>query len=138
MTFLRLLTRSGVGAALLGGLPVALGAVVIACLLADFYFVSPRHTFAVAGVVDVLELASFVGIGLVVAVLLESTAVMRRRAADTSAEAAVLAVLVASVVRHLGSPAYHARNRWMVDRSELVIGFPRGTNQAQGTWYTLN
>lgn len=38
----------------------------------------------------------------------------------------------------LGTSAYHARNRWMVDRSELVIGFPRGTNQAQGTWYTLN
>ncbi|WP_285483879.1 hypothetical protein [Amycolatopsis sp. NBRC 101858] len=38
----------------------------------------------------------------------------------------------------LGGAAYHARNRWMVDRSELVIGFPRGTNQAQGTWYTLN
>lgn len=38
----------------------------------------------------------------------------------------------------LGTSAYHARNRWMVDRSELVIGFPRGTNQARGTWYTLN
>ncbi|WP_410625701.1 hypothetical protein [Amycolatopsis sp. cmx-8-4] len=38
----------------------------------------------------------------------------------------------------LGTAAYHARNRWMVDRSELVIGFPRGNNQARGTWYTLN
>ncbi|GAA4845662.1 hypothetical protein GCM10025787_29690 [Saccharopolyspora rosea] len=38
----------------------------------------------------------------------------------------------------LGTVAYHARNRWMVDRSELVIGFPRGTDPASGTWYTLN
>lgn len=39
----------------------------------------------------------------------------------------------------LGSPAYHARNRWMVDRSEFVIGFPQGTEQTtSGTWYTIN
>lgn len=32
---------------------------------------------------------------------------------------------------------YHARNRWMVDRSEMVIGFPlRGTSEC-GTHYTL-
>ncbi len=39
----------------------------------------------------------------------------------------------------LGKPAYHARNRWMVDHSDLVIGFPRGDESAGGgTWYTLN
>lgn len=38
----------------------------------------------------------------------------------------------------LGFPAYHMRNRWMVDRSELVIGFPHGDKPASGTWYTLN
>lgn len=38
----------------------------------------------------------------------------------------------------LGTVAYHARNRWMVDRSTLTIGFPRGTTRASGTWYTLN
>jgi len=37
----------------------------------------------------------------------------------------------------LDTPAYHARNRWMVDRSGFVIGFPRGTDLASGTWYTL-
>ena len=35
------------------------------------------------------------------------------------------------------TPGYHARNRWMVDRSDLVIGFPRGDNPASGTAYTL-
>ncbi|MET9294257.1 hypothetical protein [Streptomyces sp. NPDC003077] len=38
----------------------------------------------------------------------------------------------------LGSPAYHARNRWMVDRSGLVIGFPLGGAETSGTWQTIN
>ncbi len=38
----------------------------------------------------------------------------------------------------LGTEAYHARNRWMVDRSDLVIGFPRGDNPYSGTWYTIH
>lgn len=38
----------------------------------------------------------------------------------------------------VGTEAYHARNRWMVDRSEFVIGFPHGTDPRSGTWYTLN
>lgn len=38
----------------------------------------------------------------------------------------------------LGAPAYHARNRWMVDRSSLVIGFPRDAKPTSGTWYTVN
>ena len=38
----------------------------------------------------------------------------------------------------LGMEAYRARNRWMVDRSDLVIGFPRGDNQGSGTWYTIH
>ncbi len=38
----------------------------------------------------------------------------------------------------LNKTAYHARNRWMVDRSEFVIGFPFGDDPTSGTWYTLN
>lgn len=38
----------------------------------------------------------------------------------------------------LGSQAYYARNRWMVDRSEFVIGFPRGDDSRSGTWYTIH
>ncbi|MEU6964597.1 hypothetical protein [Streptomyces chrestomyceticus] len=38
--------------------------------------------------------------------------------------------------------AYHARNRWMVDRSDLTIGFPlegsHGTTRTSGTWQTLD
>jgi hypothetical protein len=40
----------------------------------------------------------------------------------------------------LGTPAYHARNRWMVDRSSMTIGFPLADQTPEGssgTWQTL-
>jgi hypothetical protein len=37
----------------------------------------------------------------------------------------------------LRAAAYHARNRWMVDRSDLVIGFPHGDNPLSSTWYAI-
>lgn len=36
------------------------------------------------------------------------------------------------------TPGYHARNRWMVDRSGMVIGFPRKGTTSSGTLYTLD
>lgn len=41
-------------------------------------------------------------------------------------------------VGHPSAEAYHYRNRWMVDRGQLVIAFPRGEDQTSGTWYTVN
>ncbi|MFF9803086.1 hypothetical protein ACF1G3_37550 [Streptomyces rochei] len=40
----------------------------------------------------------------------------------------------------LGTPAYHARNRYMADRAQLVAGFPLagGPEGSSGTWQTLN
>ncbi|MFE4869746.1 hypothetical protein [Streptomyces sp. NPDC056682] len=38
----------------------------------------------------------------------------------------------------LHTPAFHARNRWMVDRSSMTIGFPNVTEPGSGTWQTLN
>ena len=38
----------------------------------------------------------------------------------------------------LGTDAYHARNRWMVDRSGMVIGFPQAEVRSGGTWYTID
>lgn len=39
----------------------------------------------------------------------------------------------------LRSAAYHARNRWMVDHSDMVAGFPlQGPEGASGTWQTIN
>jgi hypothetical protein len=33
--------------------------------------------------------------------------------------------------------SYHARNRYMVDRSQAIIGFPHATQPSRGTYYTL-
>jgi hypothetical protein len=38
----------------------------------------------------------------------------------------------------LRSLAYHERNRYMVDRSSMVIGFPHHDEESSGTWQTLN
>ncbi|MFC6080836.1 hypothetical protein [Sphaerisporangium aureirubrum] len=39
---------------------------------------------------------------------------------------------------HPSAEAYHHRNRWMVDRSGFVIGFPRAGITEGGTWHTLH
>lgn len=39
----------------------------------------------------------------------------------------------------IGEPAFTARNRWLVERADLVIGFPLATvDDGSGTWQTLN
>ncbi|MER5464600.1 DNA-processing protein DprA [Streptomyces sp. NPDC002668] len=38
----------------------------------------------------------------------------------------------------LRAPAYHARNRFMVDHSSMTIGFPHAAEPESGTWQTLN
>ncbi|WP_371655842.1 MULTISPECIES: hypothetical protein [unclassified Streptomyces] len=38
----------------------------------------------------------------------------------------------------LGTPAYHARNRWMVDHASMTIGFPHAIEPSTGTWQTLD
>lgn len=37
----------------------------------------------------------------------------------------------------LKAPAYHARNRWMVDHAQMTIGFPHSSEPSSGTWQTL-
>ncbi|QDQ16298.1 hypothetical protein FH965_13350 [Streptomyces spectabilis] len=38
----------------------------------------------------------------------------------------------------LKTPAFHARNRWMVDHAHMTIGYPRRAEESSGTWQTLN
>lgn len=51
-----------------------------------------------------------------------------------------IAEIVELGATELRSPAYHARNRYMVDRAQMVIGFPRAGTEggSGGTWQTLN
>jgi hypothetical protein len=38
----------------------------------------------------------------------------------------------------LNTPGFHARNRWMADRSEMVIGFPLAGEDSGGAVWTLD
>ena len=49
-----------------------------------------------------------------------------------------LAAVIELGAERIGTDAYHARNRWMVDRSRLVVGFPKGDDPTSGTRYTLD
>jgi predicted Rossmann fold nucleotide-binding protein DprA/Smf involved in DNA uptake len=50
-----------------------------------------------------------------------------------------IAEVVELSATELHTQAYHARNRYMVDRAQLVIGFPlHGPEGASGTWQTIN
>lgn len=60
-----------------------------------------------------------------------------RHAIATATDAGRLDELV-ELSGQLATPGYHARNRWMVDRSEMIIGFPRSGTAASGTYYTLD
>ncbi len=61
-----------------------------------------------------------------------------RQAVLSATRRALRVSLVELGAAKLGTEAYHARNRWMVDRSDLVIGFPRGDDRRSGTWYTIH
>ena len=64
----------------------------------------------------------------------------------TEAREAIAAAQVAVSVevvqlRHPAFPsaaAYHYRNRWMVDRADLMVAFPRGDDPNSGTIYTID
>lgn len=51
-------------------------------------------------------------------------------------ESGRLTAVVELGAARLDTAAYHARNRWMVDRSRLVVAFPRDLAAAGGTWFT--
>ncbi|WP_318202980.1 hypothetical protein [Streptomyces sp. SCL15-4] len=50
-----------------------------------------------------------------------------------------IAEIVELGAAELRTPAYHARNRHMVDRAQMVLGFPLGGPEGtSGTWQTIN
>ncbi|MFF0449071.1 hypothetical protein ACFYT4_22140 [Streptomyces sp. NPDC004609] len=49
-----------------------------------------------------------------------------------------IAEIVELKAAELTTPAYFARNRWMVDHATMTIGFPREGAPASGTWHTLD
>jgi hypothetical protein len=115
--------------------------------LFDLYlapFVKAGHGFLVGGAigVDTLALTWLASHRAPVTVVVPGTVAEQPDAAQDAVRQAQREGLVGVVeLRHPGFPqaeAYHARNRWMVYRSQFTIGFPRTGEDGSGTWYTLD
>ena len=89
-----------VAAATVGGLLPAVVGAIGGSLLANWYFTEPTHTFTIGEADNVVALLVFLGVGVVVSLLVQSTL---RRAAEASRarlEAAALARSSATLVGH--------------------------------------
>ncbi len=90
-TILLLFLALVLGVAYLGGRLAATIAAAVSALTVNFFFVEPRHTLTIGNVDDVVALAVFVLVGLVVGVLVDRTAARSAEAARARDEAAILA-----------------------------------------------
>jgi two-component system, OmpR family, sensor histidine kinase KdpD len=88
-----------VAVALIGGLWPALSAAVVGSLLLNYFFTPPLYTLAVAELDDLVALAVFVAVAVMVSSVVDLAARRSRQAARASAEAEMLWVLAKSVLR---------------------------------------
>ena len=79
------------GTATVGGFAPGLAAAFGAFLLSNWYFVPPRHTFAITGPENLVALVVFVAVGATVSTLVDRVATGSRDALRARAEAEVLA-----------------------------------------------
>ncbi|NUP50288.1 MAG: PAS domain-containing sensor histidine kinase [Catenulispora sp.] len=98
------------------GMVAALVAAIWSALLVDYYFISPVHTFRIAGTNDVIALVAFVIVAITVASVVEYSGKQSRRATQAAAEAAQLeaadrmrTALLAAVSHDLRAPLAAAR-----------------------------
>jgi two-component system sensor histidine kinase KdpD len=85
--------------ALVGGLWPALFAAVVGSLLLNYFFTPPLYTLSVAELDDLVALAVFVAVAVMVSSVVDLAARRTRQAARASAEAETLSVLAGSVLR---------------------------------------
>ncbi|MEZ0067968.1 two-component system sensor histidine kinase KdpD [Streptacidiphilus sp. MAP12-20] len=112
-----------VGISLLGGITSALVASLVASLLLNYYFIPPIHLFTIAAPNNVLALAVFAIVAIVVAGIVDTATKLSGRAARATAEAETLSALAGSVLRgNQAVPSLLARLRetFAMDRVELV------------------
>lgn len=80
-----------IAVASIGGRAVATAAALSSAVIANFFFVAPRHTLTIADVDNVVALVVFVIVGLVVGALVDRVALRAAEATRARAEAAILA-----------------------------------------------
>lgn len=110
-------------------------------------FAGPRAHFLLGGAEGIDSLALMwlaANSRSAITVVVPATVAQQPEAARTAVERCRSRITDIMELRspELHRTAYHARNRWMVDRSELTIGFPLAasdeTTSPTGTWQTLN
>lgn len=85
--------------AILGGLIPSVIAAVVSTTLLNFYFIPPIHTFTIAEGNNVIALLVFLVDALIIATLVERTAVRTRQASEASRESSVLSALAGKILR---------------------------------------
>jgi two-component system sensor histidine kinase KdpD len=85
--------------ALVGGFVPAILVAVAGSLLLNYYFTPPVHKWTIAETNNVLALAVFVAVGLVVSTVVDRAARRTRQAARASAESELLVTTAGSVLR---------------------------------------
>ncbi|GAB2611242.1 sensor histidine kinase KdpD [Streptomyces capparidis] len=88
-----------VGVACLGGVASALLCAVTASLLLNYFFIRPMGGFTISEPNNILALAVFAVVAVVVAAVVDRSLRLSRRAASATAEAATLSSLAGSVLR---------------------------------------
>jgi two-component system, OmpR family, sensor histidine kinase KdpD len=80
-----------IAVATIGGRAIATAAAFASALVANWFFVEPRHTLSIDSIDDVVALVVFVVVGLVVGALADRIATQAAEANRSRAEAAILA-----------------------------------------------
>jgi two-component system sensor histidine kinase KdpD len=94
-----LLLLTAVAVAGIGGVVSALSAAVVASLLLNYFFIPPIHRFTVGEANNVLALVVFAVVAVTVAVVVDRSRRLSRRAANATAEAETLSSLAGSILR---------------------------------------
>jgi two-component system sensor histidine kinase KdpD len=94
-----LLLLTAVAVAGIGGVVSALLAAIAASLLLNYFFIPPIHHFTIGEANNVLALVVFALVAVTVAVVVDRSLRLSRRAANATAEAETLSSLAGSVLR---------------------------------------
>ena len=111
-----------VAVALLGGIWPALAGAVAASLLINYYFTQPLYSFTVFRTDDVVAIAVFVLVALLVSSVVEVAARLTAEASRAAAEAQTLSVLAGSVLRgETAVPALLERLRETFEMTSVTL-----------------
>ncbi|MEU6132771.1 DUF4118 domain-containing protein [Saccharopolyspora sp. NPDC047091] len=86
--------------ALVGGVAPSVAAALLAGGLLNFFFTEPRHSLAVSSPETLVTVLGMVGVGVMVAVVVDRAARLAERAARARTEAALLASYARTVLAH--------------------------------------